>query len=398
MRVPDRVAEAVRQATSHRVPGLRTAKLTLAAVLAYVLATRLDTSPDRILAPLTALLVVQLTLFQTVAAAAGRVVSVLSGVGVAVGVAHVLGLTWWSLGAVVLVSLVLGRLLRLRENLLEVPISAMIVLAVGGATSSAAGRVVETLIGGAVGLVVNLVVAPPLHVRPAEQALSRLAGRLAEALDELADDVRQDWSRSASDRWLSRARDLGREVGRADDDLERAEESARLNPRGRQARGAQPRLRAGMTGLEHCWVSLRNLCRAMLDRAYSVDEDDRPYDDDVRAALADVLEGTARAVRSVGAHGAATQPRDATVAAVAAGVTELREQRDRLAALLLADPVADQGAWQSGGALLAAVDRLRVEAEAAVRAPEQPWRPPPVAARQREAVQRIVASSRRRPR
>ena len=53
MRLP-RSEELRRRLRSRRVPGLRTVKLTLAAVLAYVLATRLDTSPDRILAPLTA--------------------------------------------------------------------------------------------------------------------------------------------------------------------------------------------------------------------------------------------------------------------------------------------------------------------------------------------------------
>jgi hypothetical protein len=386
---------AARRVRTRRVPGLRTAKLTLAAVLAYLVASWLETSPDRILAPLTALLVVQLTLFQTLTAAAGRVVSVLSGVLVAVGVANLLGLTWWSLGAVVLASLLIGQALRLREHLMEVPISAMIVLVVGGATSSATGRVVETLVGGAVGLLVNAVVAPPLHLDSAEEGVGRLATRLADTLEELAQELRDGWSRAASDRWLERARDLGRAVDRADRDLQRAEESARLNPRGARARGAQPRLRAGLTALEHCHVSLRNLCRALLDRAYSVPDDGfEPYPQDVRDALADVLEATGQAVRSAGAFSAAAQPPDAVLAAVSAGTGELAGKRDRLAALLLVDPVADQGAWQAHGALLAAVDRLRVEVDAAVRPVEETWRPPPVAGRQREVVRRVVRSPR----
>jgi hypothetical protein len=392
--------ELLRRLRHRPLPGLRTAKLTFAAVLAYLLASWLDTSPDRILAPLTALLVVQATLYQTLSHAGGRVVSVVAGVLLAIGVAHAVGLTWWSLGVVVFASLVLGRLLRLREHLMEVPISAMIVLAVGGAAPSAAGRVVETLLGGAVGLLVNLIVAPPLHVRPAEDAVGRLAARLADFLGELADDLRQGWSRESADLWLDRARALGRHVEQADTDLLRAEESARLHPRGGRARGARPRLRTGLTALEHSYVSSRNLCRTLLDRAYSVPDGDpeAAYPTEVRQALAEVLQAAAHAMRSVGSFTAAAQPPDGTLAAVGAGIADLDERRDRLAALLLVDPSSDQGAWQTHGALLAAVDRLRVEAEAAVRPAEQAWRPPPVAERQRATVRRVVGASGRRRR
>ena len=130
-----------------RVPGLRTAKATLAAVLSYVAADLLNTTDAPILAPLTALLVVQLTVYETVAQGIQRILSVLAGVLVAVGIATFVGLSWWSLGAVVAVSLVVGQLLRLGPHTVEVPISAMLVLAVGGAGAegAAAGRVYETL-------------------------------------------------------------------------------------------------------------------------------------------------------------------------------------------------------------------------------------------------------------
>lgn len=394
--MPVRLPALLRNSSARGLPGLRTAKLTLAAVLAYLLAARLDTTPDRILGPLTALLVVRVTVLETFAHALGRVVSVLSGVLVAVGVAHLLGLTWWSLGAVVLASLVVGQLLHLRENLLEVPISAMIVLAVGGATASATGRVVETLLGAGVGLAVNLVIAPPLHVRPAERAAGRLAEALAATIEELAADVREGWSRPVAQRWVQRSRDLRHDVDDADRDLQQAEQSARLNPRGGQARGARPRLRAGVSGLEHCAVGLHSLCRAMLDRALSVDDRDEPYRDEIRVALADVLRSSAEAVRAVGVFSAAASPVDAVRASVSAVADRLRGQRDRLAGLLLVDPVADQGAWQAHGALLAAVDRLRVEVEAAMQPADQQWRPPPLAERQRAAVRRLVAPARRR--
>src|SRR5437016_4997282 len=81
-----------------RTPGLRTLRTTLAAVVSFVVARWLNTSAQPVLAPLTALLVVQLTMYQTVTQGVERVASVLAGVLVAVGLAHFVGLTWWSLG------------------------------------------------------------------------------------------------------------------------------------------------------------------------------------------------------------------------------------------------------------------------------------------------------------
>jgi hypothetical protein len=375
-----------------RTPGLRTAKTTLAAVLSFVLAEWIGTSPQPVLAPLTALLVVQLTMYETVAQGLQRVASVLAGVLVAVGVARLVGLTWWSLGGVVAVSLVLGRLLRLGPQLLEVPISAMLVLAVGGTEGVALGRVNETLVGAGVGVAVNALIAAPLYVQPAGDALAELADRMAGFLRGLAAELRAGWSRAAADRWLTEARSLGAEVARADATLARAEQSARLNPRGAVAREAQPRLRIGLTGLEHCQVSLRSLCRALLDRTFFLppEEETAAYGEEVRAALAEVLETAAQAIADVVAVTAPTGSAEAARAEVGAGVSELHRRRDQLADLLLAEQHADQAAWQQHGALLAAVDRLRVEVEAAVRPPAEAWRPPRVTDRQRQAMRRVI--------
>ena len=380
-----------------RVPGLRTAKSVLAAVLSFALADALGTSEGPVLAPLTALLVVQLTMYETVASGLGRIVSVVCGVCVAVVVAGLVGLTWWSLGLVVLASILLGRLLQLGDSTLEVPISAMIVMAVGGNEELASGRVVETLVGAAVGVAVNAVIAPPLYVQPADDALADLVDRMAAFLRGLADELRAGWGREQAGRQLDRARELSREVKRADRALARAEESARFNPRGGRARSARPRLRQGLTALEHAHVSLRSLCRALLDRAYFVPEDEpeAAYGADTRSALADLLEQAARAVASVGARLEHPDEQDAAEA-LDEDLADLHRARDRLSTLLQVDPTVDAGAWQQHGALLAGVDRLRVELEAAVRPDLAPWRPVPVTQRQRQALRRAVQGPRRR--
>lgn len=377
-----------------RIPGLRTAKVTLAAVLSFVAADLLNTSQAPILAPLTAILVVQLTVYETVAQGVQRILSVLAGVLVAVGLATLIGLNWWSLGAVVAVTLLLGQLLRLGPHSVEVPISAMLVLAVGGAGApeAAAGRVYETLIGAAIGIAVNFVVAPPVHVAPAGSAIAGLAARLAEFLRGLAQELRGGWSREAAQRWLTAARALGTFVPAADRSLARAEQSAVLNPRGSEVRAAQPRLRTALTAIEYCIIVLRTLCREIFDRTLYLapGKEIEAYPPAARAALADVLDSAADAMLPVAEVAAGTGPVDDARARVEEHLVELHRRRDVLGRLLLVDPHTDAAAWQQYGALLAAVDRLRVEIEAAVRPPSEPWRPPPLTEVPRQAVRRAI--------
>jgi hypothetical protein len=380
-----------------RIPGIRTGKITLAAVLAYVVADLLNTTATPILAPLTAILVVQLTVYQTVAEGLQRVLSVLAGVLVAVGLATVVGLSWWSLGAVVAVSLVLGQVLRLGPHTLEVPISAMLVLAVGGAAApqAAAGRVYETLIGAAIGIAVNFAIAPPVHVESAGSAVAGLATRLGDFLRSLAAQLRAGWSRHAAQNWLTAARGLSASVLEADHSLVQAEESAVLNPRGGQVRVAQPRLRTALTAIEYCTVVIRTLCREVFDRTFYLppELEAEVYPPAARLALADVLDVAAAALDGVAAVAAGGEPVEITRARVAEQLDELYRRRELLGRLLLVDPHADAAAWQQHGALLTAVDRLRVEIEAAVRPAAQPWRPPSLTEGPRRAARRVVGAA-----
>ena len=96
------------------------ARLTLTAVFAYLLALQLPGGSSRsVLAPLTALLVVQATLFNTIRSAVQRVIGVTTGVLAAVAVAAYVPFSWWVLGLLIAGTLALGLMLRLREETLE---------------------------------------------------------------------------------------------------------------------------------------------------------------------------------------------------------------------------------------------------------------------------------------
>jgi uncharacterized membrane protein YgaE (UPF0421/DUF939 family) len=399
--VADRIrADLSRLVRRGRPPGLRTAKTVVAAVVAFAVADLLHTSSSPVLAPLTALLVVQLTMYETLVHGWERIVSVVAGVLLAASFAAFVGLTWWSLGLIVLASIVAGRLLRLGPHLLEVPICAMLVLAVGGQEQAVLSRVAETFIGAGVGVLVNLLIAPPLYIQPASDAIADLAERMARVTAELAAAVRGPWSRGTAESQLARARELGDDVARADHHLERTEESARLNPRGRQARQVEPRLRSTLDALEHAQVGLRNLARALLDRTFFVPEEhaDAIYPPGAREALADVLDAIADALREAAGVPSGTAGASAGTD-VGGAVQRLEQGRQRLAERLVVDPRADPAAWAQHGALLDAVDRLRVEVESALTPPDVAWRPDPLVELHDRTLRRALRAARsRRPR
>ena len=70
------------------------------------------------MAPLTALLVVQVSIYQTLRTAVRRVASVVAGVLLALGLSVWVGFTWWSLGIAIALGLTVGYALHLHEEVL----------------------------------------------------------------------------------------------------------------------------------------------------------------------------------------------------------------------------------------------------------------------------------------
>jgi hypothetical protein len=341
-------------------PGWRTAKTTLAAVLAYLLAVALlGTEVQPLLAPLTALLVAQVTVFRTVTSGVERVGSVVAGVLVAVLLSQVVGLTWWSLGITIFVSLVIGRVLHLGDHTLEVPISAMLVLAVTGqARIAALDRVAETLVGAVTGVVVSFMLRPPVYVQPAGDAVGELAAEMSRLLASMGEELTEGWSGEQARAWEDRARELDRPLRAARIALARGEESLRLNPRQRRIREGASSLRAALAALEHAAVQLRGITLDLADLAEAV-ESSGQAEPELLVALGALLVELGVGVAAFGqlvAPEVAGPPREAVPLHIALEIA--RTHRDVLAELMLVDARTDLELWHIQGSLLANVDRL----------------------------------------
>jgi len=313
-----------------------------------------------VLAALTALLVTQLTVVETVTESLQRVGSVVVGVLLAVLLADLLGLQWWSVGLVIFASLAVGQVLRLGAHRIEVPISALLVLAVGGQPGVARTRVLETLIGAAVGVVVNVVVVPPVYVQSAGEAIGELAETMARLLKDAGHELALGWSgEDAYDR-LRQARELDGPLGRAWQALGQAEDSLRLNPRRRRVGDPSSDLRDALTTLEHSAILVRGLFRSLVDLdTVTGGEGPEPA---LRAALAGLLDEIAGAVRAFGELVSASLPGPpANEAPLRRALGRAKARRDEVATAMAAGPRDHPGAWQVHGHLLANVDRLLSE-------------------------------------
>jgi Aromatic acid exporter family member 1 len=375
--------------TSTRATGAYITRLTATATFAYLLATLIPGTTERpVLAPLTALLVLQASLYQTIRSGLKKVLSVAVGVLVAVGLAEFIGFSWWQLMLVIAAALLIGRVLRLGDDLLEVPISAMLIFASAGSHAAASGRVVDTLVGTAAGLIGGLAFAP-LRVQPAREAVCGLTGRLAALLDRMAADLAAEPEPAPVTEWLTQARSLRDEIERVDDALREAADSARFNPRALVGTAESVpvtemtvSLRGGLEALEHAALTVRGLARSVLDGA-RIDAAANPVRDPAtRARLADVLTQLGAVIRTYGAL-VQTMPAgsESLESELAAQLAETHRLQDRLADLLAptpcpvavtetghadADADGDRAAdsiagsqWPLRGEILTHVDRLR---------------------------------------
>ena len=345
---------------------IRTVRLTGAAALAYGVAEATLSDKRPLTAALTALLIVQVTLLGTIADSIRRIIAVVLGVALAIGFTTIVPFSVWSLSAVIAASILLGLLLRLGPHLLEVPISAMLVLGVGGAEAAATSRISETLVGTAAGLAVTLLLPPAVQNRTAGAAVEGFAIEMAELLERVAGDLPRPVSVEQARRWLDEARRVTHRVPAVEQALVEAEQSRRMNARAVGLTETGEGLQTGLDALEHSAVALRALYRSLADgvRDEIASPDEAAlYDTDVRTVLAVLLKDLATAIRGFGAfvRGEADDVPLSHPAQLEESIESVHELRARLTDLLLMDPRSDRALWELHGSTLASIERVLTE-------------------------------------
>ncbi|GAA2175990.1 hypothetical protein GCM10009846_28040 [Agrococcus versicolor] len=222
-----------------RVPFLQVVKTSVAAVAAWFAADLLIAQVPPIFAVIAALIVVQPSVNQSLGRALERSIGVIVGVVLATGISLLFGSAAWIILVAVVLSILLAWALRLSQQTSnQIPISAMLVLALGAASPIyAIDRIAETVLGAAIAFVVNLLIVPPVLLEPARREVRELAEEIARSLERLAVAASEPVGRSALEGHLVEVRLLRPMLARAQVAVATAEDSLALNWRGHRHRG-----------------------------------------------------------------------------------------------------------------------------------------------------------------
>lgn len=243
------------------------AKIAVAASVAWVAALATHPHAQPYFAPLAVLLIIQPTVFDSVSRAFQRVVGVVLGVVVALGLSYLIAPSVWSIGIIIFLGLLVGWAARLGpQGVVQVPVSALLAFVVSRLTPGYGGqRVIDTLIGAGIALVVVLLSpsAPaPDTITAQAQAPIRRCG---EVLGAIAAGLQSQWTRDQALSWREEAFTLIATTAKARKDHDAQQLSARWNARAYRERPVLERAQQAVAVGEHVAMYTRSIARALVD-------------------------------------------------------------------------------------------------------------------------------------
>lgn len=338
-----RMTSAVR--STRRGPLLQVVKSAVATIAAWLIAGWLIPGPLPVFAAIAALLVVLPSVNQSFAKAIERSLGVIVGVVIATGLSLLLGPQNWVVLLAIVVAMLVAWVFRATPGMgNQVAISAMLVLALGSSSPQyALDRIVETLIGVAIGLIVNALIVPPVLTAPARRDLGLLGAEIAASLDRLADALLSAQTPAQLQGLMVEARLLRPMLAAAEASIAAGEEALTLNPR-RSHRGDLVEMRALLKTLTPIVTQVIGMTRALFDHY-----DETLADEPTVHAIAEQLRRAGHDVRLA-----------VQVADVAPETTSETSAIPALTAPLRVKPPAS-GHWILIGSLMEDLRRIRGE-------------------------------------
>jgi uncharacterized membrane protein YgaE (UPF0421/DUF939 family) len=204
---------------------------TLAAMIAWVVATELIGHAQPFFAPVSAMITLGLTQGERGRRAIEIVLGVTLGIAIADLLVIELGTGWWQLGVVVALTMTIALLLGSGQMFAQqAAVSAALVATLqppDGGLSFA--RAVDALLGGSIALAVSALVLPANPGRMVREAVEPVLEELAGVLDDVAAALRER-NRDAVQAALLRGDAIDALVRNLDDALDVGRETARLAP------------------------------------------------------------------------------------------------------------------------------------------------------------------------
>ena len=274
---------------------LQNAKAALAGVIAWVVAVQVLGLDQPFLAPWAAVLVVHSTIYRTVSRGGQQVAATFVGVLLAWACGRLFDVGALGMGTMLLVAFLLGRHRWLRDESTTIATTGIVVLATNAVFQPdiLVSRLLDTTVGVVVGLLVNLVVWPPLRDRAVWAVADELPGELAAVLAEMATGLSPHLEAEDTRPWVKQLREVDVRIDEAWRLLSQARESGRMNPRRSRPAGLED-LRRTLHLLEQVVADTSSMVRTLATSA----ENATMWDTGFRTTWQRLLVATAEAVEA----------------------------------------------------------------------------------------------------
>jgi uncharacterized membrane protein YgaE (UPF0421/DUF939 family) len=248
-------------------------------------------------APLGAVVSMYPTLVRSVRTGLQALAGLALGAGVAFGVLAVGGPRVISIALVVGVGVLLAGARFLGEGRNWVPITGLFVLLIGGvnADNYSINYLVYMVLGVAVGVLVTVLIAPPLYLQRAEVRLNHLRDQVAEHLRDLAEAL--DSGADADRDWAANIAGLEETSADVRGAVAQSDESRRGNPRARRTEERSTENYRRLRALERSLFYVRDLTD-VLGALEPIDSPKRQTPDVMRGELPDAVAAVANLVAS----------------------------------------------------------------------------------------------------
>ncbi len=214
-------------------------KSTVAATLAWVLSYNVLNAQSPAFAPFSAVLIMQVTVYQSLLQSSRYVGAVAVGVAVQAALGFLGGPDLLTFALVALVALTIGRWPALGSQGSQVATAAFFAFSTYISATSDLDKITQlgqiillVLIGCSVGVLVNVTVFPPLRLRGAEHGIRSLAHALCDLVGDMYPALREgELDEDSTGHWRERADQTGELITQARTGLRTAQESIHYNPR-----------------------------------------------------------------------------------------------------------------------------------------------------------------------
>lgn len=238
-------------------------RIAIAATISWLIATHLSQSTLGIFAPITTVLVVQASPWSTLGISAQRIAGTGLGVLAASIWVNLLGLSWWSFGIALFISLVVARMLPFSiGGQIQIPIAVIFVLAIGpNSMEQDVWRVLDVGIGGLVGIIAVLIWPPKPPLAALLTAMAKYRDDIFDVLQAISDEIGTEPHGHTHD-FVPKARQLRDGAISAREQLAQVSEGTHANLRAGDVRSQLPQLALTLRRMMGFAIQVRGLAGA----------------------------------------------------------------------------------------------------------------------------------------